>query len=122
MMRLSEVSVGSGNDFDGSRHLKRSDAFLDYDLDGKRYARLDLPSAKTAAAGEIQSVFMVPHSDLCPLDALSNMATITLASASDPLFSWRDKTGTIRPMVRDTASTPSSRHGDGAPPLDIPSG
>ena len=103
MMRFGEVSVKSRKDFDGAKHLKRSDAFMGYDLDGKRYARLDLPSAKTAAAGEIQSVYVVPQSDLCPIEALTNMAKVTPAGASDPLFSWTDKTGTIRPMVKDKA-------------------
>ena len=101
MMRFGEVSVKSRKDFDGAKHLKRSDAFMGYDLDGKRYAQLDLPSAKTAAAGEIQSVYVVPQSDLCPIEALTNMAKVTPAGASDPLFSWTDKTGTIRPMVKD---------------------
>ena len=59
----------------------------------------DLPSAKTAAAGAVQSVFVV--SDLCPINALTNMAKITPARASDPFFSWTDKTSAIRPMTKE---------------------
>ncbi|CAA7260556.1 unnamed protein product [Cyclocybe aegerita] len=105
MMRFGEVSVKSRKDFSGDKHLKRRDAFLGRDLDGRRYARLDLPSAKTAAVGEIQSVFLATQStsDLCPLEALHNMARVTPATADDPLFSWRDKSGNIRPMVRERA-------------------
>ena len=103
MMRFGEVSVKSRNSFNGSKHLKQNDVFLDFDLDGKWYAHLNLPSAKTAAAGEIQSVYVVPQPDICPIDALTNMANVTPAGASDPLFSWRDHSGTIRPMVKHKA-------------------
>jgi hypothetical protein len=103
MMRFGEVSVKTGKEFDGAKHLKRSNTFIGYDLDGKQYARLNLPSAKTATAGEIQSVYIVPQSDLCPIEALTNMAKITPAGASEPLFSWLDRTGTLRPMVKAKA-------------------
>ena len=105
MMRFGEVSVKSRTSFQGDKHLKRSDAFVGNDLDGQKYIRLDLPSAKTALTGEIQSVFMTTQSasDLCPIDALENLARVTPAAASDPLFSWRDNCGDIRPMVRDKA-------------------
>ena len=102
-MWFGEVSVKSRKDFDGQKHLKRKDAFMGKDLDGKRYAKLGLPSAKTAKPGETQSVFIVPQDDLCPLDALINMARVTPAKANDPLFSWKDKKGFIRPIVRDMA-------------------
>src|SRR4051812_40060428 len=39
--------------------------------------------------------------DLCPIEALTNMANVTPAGTSEPLFSWRDKTGIARPMVKD---------------------
>jgi len=103
MMRFGEISVKSRGGFEGSKHLKRSDAFLGFDLDGNRYARLDLPSAKTAATGKIQSVFVVPQPGLCPLNALANLAKVSPAGTSDPLFSWTDKTGASRPMVKDKA-------------------
>ena len=62
MMRFGEVSVQSRASFNGAKHLKRSDVCFDRDLNGKRYARLDLPSVKTAVTGKIQSVFLVEHS------------------------------------------------------------
>lgn len=45
----------------------------------------------------------MPQLDLCPIEALTNMAKVTPAGASDPLFSWKDKTGVIRPMIKDKA-------------------
>jgi hypothetical protein len=74
MMRFGEVSVASRSTFSGAKHLKRSDVFLGSDLDRKCYARLDLPSAKTAKPGEIQSVYLTAQGDLCPLEALANLA------------------------------------------------
>ena len=103
MMRFGEVSVASRGAFNPSKHLKREDAHFGYDLDKKLYVRLDLPSAKTAKPGEIQSVYMVPQEGLCPLEALQNLAKVVPANSSDPLFLWRDKTGTIRPMIKATA-------------------
>ena len=105
MMRFGEVSVKSRSDFHPQKHLKRSDATIDFDSDGRRYARLDLPSAKTAATGEVQSVFLMTQSasDLCPIEALINMAAVTPAGSADPLFSWRDSQGDVRPMVKDKA-------------------
>ncbi|KJA18052.1 hypothetical protein HYPSUDRAFT_145592 [Hypholoma sublateritium FD-334 SS-4] len=103
MMRFGEVSVASRTSFDGRKHLKRGDVVMGIDLDGTEYARLDLPSAKTAKMGEIQSVFIVPQSDLCPIKALKNMAKVTPAGRLDPLFSWQDRRGVVRPMVRSKA-------------------
>jgi hypothetical protein len=45
MMRFGEVSVWSRASFNGTKHLKRADVLFDRDLNGKCYARLDLPSA-----------------------------------------------------------------------------
>jgi len=105
MMRFGEISVKLRKDFDGQKHLKRSDALLGFDLDNRRYARLDLPTAKTAAMGEIQSVFVTTQkaSSLCPIEALENMAKVTPAGPSDPLFCWRDNHGDIRPITKDAA-------------------
>jgi hypothetical protein len=64
---------------------------FDRDLNGKHYARLDLPSAKTAATGEIQSIFLVEQQGLCLLDALENLARVVPAGPNDPLFSWMDR-------------------------------
>jgi len=105
MMRFGEVSVTARNAFSVSKHLTRKDAHFGFDLDGKSYARLDLPSSKTANPGEIQSVFLVPQDGLCPLEALQNLARIVPAGPNDPLFSWRDHHGSIRPMVKTTAIT-----------------
>jgi hypothetical protein len=72
-------------------------------MDNKRYVRLDLPSAKTALAGEVQSVYLVEQQGLCPLEALKNLAIVVPAGPNDPLFSWMDRKGNIHPMVKDTA-------------------
>lgn len=103
MMRMGEATVNSRNTFNSSKHLTRKNATFDRDLDGKRYARLDLPSAKTAKPGEIQSIYLIAQSDLCPLEALENLARVVPATADDPLFSWRDGNGDIRPMVKTRA-------------------
>lgn len=100
MMRFGEVSVASRAAFSPSKHLTRADAFFDCDLRGKPYARLDLPSAKTARPGEKQSVFLNEQGGLCPLAALHNLASVVPALANDPLFSWRDVKGDIRPMAK----------------------
>ena len=85
------------------KHLTRKDAHFGNDLDGKPYARLDLPSSKTAKPGKIQSVFLVPQEGLCPLDALQNLARVVMAGPDDPLFSWRDQHRMICPIVKAKA-------------------
>ena len=103
MMRFGEVSVKSRSSFNGTTHLKQSDTFFRHDLNGNLYVTLSLPSAKTAAPGESHAVFMTPHDQLCPIQALLNLATMVPAGPNDPLFSWRDKRGAIRPMVKHKA-------------------
>jgi hypothetical protein len=103
MMRFGEVSVTSRGAFMPSKHLKRRDVRLGHDLNGKYYACLSLPSAKTAKPGEIQSVFLVRQETLCPIEALHNLARVTPAGPEDPLFSWLDKDQAVRPMVRNRA-------------------
>jgi len=103
MMRFSEVSVTSCSAFTTSKHLTRKDAHFSDDLDGKPYTRLDLPSSKTAKLGEIQSIFLVPQEGLCPLEALQNLAKVVPAGPDDPLFSWHDRNGIVRPMVKTKA-------------------
>ena len=104
-MRFGEISVKSRKDFDGRKHLKWSDALLGFDLDNRWYAQLDLLTAKTASMGEIQSVFVTTQktSSLCPIEALENMAKVTPAGPSDPLFCWRDNHGDLRPIMKDAA-------------------
>jgi hypothetical protein len=65
--------------------------------------RLDLPSAKTAVTGEVQSVFLVKQQGLYPLEALENMARVVPAGPNNPLISWMDSRGNVRLMIRDTA-------------------
>ncbi|KAG1898426.1 uncharacterized protein F5891DRAFT_955592, partial [Suillus fuscotomentosus] len=48
MMHFSKVSVASRVAFSPSKHLTRADAFFGRDLRNSPYARLDLPSVKTA--------------------------------------------------------------------------
>lgn len=103
MMRFGEVSVKSRAAFNPNKHLRRRDAFFGTDLDGKDYLRLDLQDAKTAKPGEIQNVFLTGDGELGPLQALRNLAQVVPAGPNDPMFSWRDRNGTIRPMVKDAA-------------------
>ncbi|KAJ7649242.1 hypothetical protein B0H17DRAFT_958584 [Mycena rosella] len=103
MMRFGEVSVKTRSTFNGGKHLKRRDAFFDFDRNNKPYAHLDLPDAKTAQRGEIQHVFLVAQEGLCPLEALDNLKRVVPAGPDDPLFSWRDNQGNIRPMVKSAA-------------------
>ncbi|KAH8105149.1 hypothetical protein BXZ70DRAFT_887011 [Cristinia sonorae] len=103
LMRFGEVTVKSRAAFSGQEHLKRKDAVFGRDINGKDYVRLDLPRAKTAKPGEVQQVFLVRQGELCPIDALENLARVVPAAGDDPLFSWRDRNGEIRPIVRDTA-------------------
>lgn len=103
LMRFGEVSVVSRGAFNPTKHLTRADVFSGRDQDGQPYARLDLPAAKTAKPGDVQSVFLVEQGDLCPLEALQILATVVPAGTSDPLFSWRDDRGFTRPMVKSKA-------------------
>ncbi|KAG1881208.1 hypothetical protein F4604DRAFT_1577919 [Suillus subluteus] len=100
MMHFGEVSVASCSAFNPLKHLTRAHAFFGHDLRNNPYARLDLPSAKTARTGESQSVFLNEQGNLCPLSALRNLASIVPALANDPLFSWRDSKGDVRPMTK----------------------
>ncbi len=104
LMRFGEVTVKSRGAFDRRQHLSRADLFFGTDMENRPYARLRLPSAKTAKPGDTQDVFLVAEGNgLCPLAALQNLLNVVPASPANPLFSWRDKSGTIRPSVRATA-------------------
>ena len=103
MMRFGEVSVKLCNDFDKTKHIKWWDVLFGFDQDGKHYVHLDLPSAKTAKPGEIQSVFLVPQDSLCPLEALCNLTAVVPGGPDDPLFSWHDCNGDVHPMVKTKA-------------------
>ncbi|KIJ48443.1 hypothetical protein M422DRAFT_247783 [Sphaerobolus stellatus SS14] len=100
-IRRSHSENTSG--INGRKHLKRKDVIIEEDLYGKLFARLDLPTAKTAKPGETQSVFVTVQDDICPIEALRNLSRIVPATAEDPLFSWRDSRGRIRPMVKNRA-------------------
>jgi hypothetical protein len=97
MMRLGECTVKSRSRFDGSKHLKREDCYEGLDDDRKLYARL----------GEIQHVYLVDHDgvlkDLSPIGSLRNLKRVVPAGPKDPLFSWRDTNGNVRPMVKQAA-------------------
>jgi hypothetical protein len=120
MMRFGELAVKSRAAFRGQLHLKRSDVQFGVDGSGEAYVRLGLPSAKTAAPGEIQYVTITNQlpSELCPVQALVNLKRAVPALAADPLFSWRDSKGAVRPMVRDPAlariNTILNEHGWGS--------
>ncbi|KIK32031.1 hypothetical protein CY34DRAFT_19350 [Suillus luteus UH-Slu-Lm8-n1] len=100
MMCFSEVSHSA---FNPLKHLTQAHTFFGHDLRGNPYARLDLPSAKTARARESQSVFLNEQGNLCPLSALHNLASVVPALANDPLFSWHDNKGDICPMAKTWA-------------------
>ncbi|KAG2748160.1 hypothetical protein P692DRAFT_201715613, partial [Suillus brevipes Sb2] len=103
MMQFGEVAVNTRASFNKSKHITRKDVHLGIDLAGKPYTRLDLPQAKTAKSGETQSVFIVEQGDLCPIQVLRNLAEVVPALPDDPLFSWQDSKGAIRPMVKTRA-------------------
>ncbi|EPS97344.1 hypothetical protein FOMPIDRAFT_63262, partial [Fomitopsis schrenkii] len=68
------------------------------------YACLYLPSAKTAWEGEVQQVYLVQQGEhVGAIEALHNLATATPALPIDPLFSWRDHSGNIRPLTCSSA-------------------
>lgn len=103
LMRFGEVTVHSRADFSEHLHLTRAHAIFGSDLDGKPYVRLDLPSAKTARPGEVQQIFLVEQGSVCPIRALGNLGRVVPAGERDPLFSWRDQRGDVRPMTRKAA-------------------
>ncbi|KIJ39299.1 hypothetical protein M422DRAFT_257905 [Sphaerobolus stellatus SS14] len=103
MMRFGEVTVKSQKEFDGLKHLKQRDAFIQEDLNGKDYARLDLPSMKTTKAGEIQSAFFTVEGNVCSIEALYNLSRVIPAGPDNPLFSWRDTKGKIKLIVKSKA-------------------
>jgi hypothetical protein len=51
----------------------------------------------------VQSVFLIRQGNVCPLEALQNLATVVPAMPDSPLFSWLDNKGEIRPMVKSKA-------------------
>jgi hypothetical protein len=103
LMRFGEVTVPAYAQFDARKYLTQKDVQISYDIDGKRYARLDLPSAKTAKPGDSQSVFITDQLGVCPIEALLNLSRIVPAGPNDPLFCWRDGNGIIRPLVKKAA-------------------
>lgn len=103
MMRLGEATVKSRRDFSPFSHPTRGSVFQGHENKGSPYARIDLPKAKTAKPGERQSVWLTQQGELCPLAALHNMAKVTVARSDDPLFSWQDSTGIVRPSVKKAA-------------------
>ncbi|KAH9916376.1 uncharacterized protein B0H18DRAFT_1124291 [Fomitopsis serialis] len=101
LMRLGEVTVPSRASFRANKHLTRKDGLISQDVNGKVYAQLDLPSAKTAREGETQAVYLVKQGEtVCPITALQNLIAVVPAGPDDPLFSWRDSTGAVRPLTR----------------------
>ena len=104
LMRFGEVSVKTRDSFNPAAHLTRGDAFYGTDDDGKAFFRLVLRAAKTAQPGEVQHVTLLAQGLLCPIDALFNLARVVPTDDPDaPLFSWRDRRGAVRPMVRAKA-------------------
>ncbi|KAF5344961.1 hypothetical protein D9757_014577 [Collybiopsis confluens] len=103
LMRWGEVTVSGRTAFSPTTHLARVNAHLLVDSFDKEYVRLDLPKAKTSGPGKSQSVFMPTGGDLCPAKALLNLERVVPASPLDPLFSWKDRFGAVRPLVRKAA-------------------
>jgi len=48
-------------------------------------------------------VFLVPQGDLCPFEALCNLAEVVPAGPDDPLFSWCNCLGDVQHMVKSKA-------------------
>ena len=69
-------------------HITQKDAILGWDLEGKPYACLDLPSAKMAHMGETQSVFIVSQDSVCPLNSLQNLANMGPSSQWSKPKQW----------------------------------
>jgi len=103
MMRLGEATVKSRKDFSPLSYPTRGCVVQGHDNKGTPYARIDLPKTKTAKPGEKQSIWLTQQGELCPMAALHNMAQVTQAGSEDPLFSWQDSKGEIRPLVKKTA-------------------
>lgn len=103
LMRFGEVAVKSRARYHPSKCLARKHMLSTTDLDGRPYIRLDLPSAKTAKPGEVQSVWLVEEGTLCPLHALQNLVQACPAHSEDPLFSWIDVDGQVRPLTTERA-------------------
>ena len=120
MMCFSEVSVTSRSAFDMAKHLTRKDAHFDFDLDGKPYVHLDLPSSKMAKPGKIQSIFLIPQEGLCPLATLQNLTRWCLLGRMTPYFHGVITTDRSSPWSSQrplAVSMQSLRPGAGALPL-----
>ncbi|KAG2034916.1 hypothetical protein BDR03DRAFT_963974 [Suillus americanus] len=79
MMRFGEA-------FNPLKHLTRAHAFFGHDLRSNPYARLDLLLMHDSTYLQPKQLGPENH-NLC-------------FSTNDPLFSWRDSKGDIRPMVK----------------------
>jgi hypothetical protein len=103
LMRSGEVTVKTRGSFDGAKHAKRADARFGRNQLGQPYVRISLPTAKTAAIGRSQDVFITRHEGpLCALSALENLARTVPAGDAAPLFSWSDRHGMVHPMIPGT--------------------
>ena len=96
--------------FSGSKHLKRKNVVFEYDLDGKPYVCLGLPSAKMVKLGEIQQVFLTPQGSVCPIEALNSLFAVIPATENDILFLWTDGHKAIRPIVHSMALAEINKH------------
>lgn len=83
--------------------MKRADTYPQKDAKGRPVMILLLPSAKTAKPGEPQTVVVVGQHDTCPIAAVRNLCHVVPATQADPLFSWRDGRGEIRPLTKEAA-------------------
>ena len=98
MRFLGHVEIQEGN-LKPSKHLTRGDTTEAVDIKGQHYLRLDLPSTKTTKPGERRSVWLVPQGNLCPIEALQNLARVVPAVEGDLSFSSRDNNGAVRLMA-----------------------
>ena len=112
-MHFSEVPVASRAAFDKTKHLKWQDAFFGVDLDGKHYGWLNLPSTKTVKPGEIQSVFVIPQGDLCPLRLFRTWCGLFQLGLRTSKSHGKISMMTFTPWLKaqlSTTSIPSSKH------------
>jgi hypothetical protein len=99
--RLGEFTVPSISSFDPARHVKRSDILIAESQGrlGLPVTTFNLPWTKCAPLGE--AVYWSRQDGPAdPAAALNNHLSINNPQPNNALFSWRDPSGTLRPLSR----------------------
>jgi len=107
LMRFGECTVPSRTAYHPAKHPTTSNLFLLTDSHNRPYAKILLPSAKTAAPGDTQEIILAQQSAFCPLEALHALSygnrQAWLLAPRSPLFSWVDSHGACRPTTKTSA-------------------